>query len=191
MSPRSLRNPAFTLIELLIVVAIIAVLAAIAIPNLLEAQVRSKVARTKTDLRTAATALEAYAVDHNAYPPNLNLRPLSTPIAYVSDAAIPDLFANPGGMPVIGYLEGRATSEVSFLTSFKVTPNNEQERATLASHHYFVFSNGPDLIDEALGAPDKSFHDVIRSPGADLGYFYDPSNGTISRGDIVRSAKLL
>ena len=36
---------AFTLIELLIVVAIIAILAAIAVPNLLEAQVRAKVAR--------------------------------------------------------------------------------------------------------------------------------------------------
>ena len=59
---------AFTLIELLIVVAIIAILAAIAVPNFLEAQVRSKVSRVKSDLRSVVTALEAYAVDRNDYP---------------------------------------------------------------------------------------------------------------------------
>ncbi|MBN1867555.1 prepilin-type N-terminal cleavage/methylation domain-containing protein [Candidatus Sumerlaeota bacterium] len=57
----------FTLIELLIVVAIIAILAAIAVPNFLEAQVRSKVSRAKSDLRTISTGLEAYYVDNNSY----------------------------------------------------------------------------------------------------------------------------
>lgn len=63
------RRLAFTLIELLIVVAIIAILAAIAVPNFLEAQVRAKVSRAKTDMRSLATALEAYRVDTNHYPP--------------------------------------------------------------------------------------------------------------------------
>jgi prepilin-type N-terminal cleavage/methylation domain-containing protein len=58
---------AFTLIELLIVVAIIAILAAIAVPNFLEAQTRAKVARVKNDHRTIATALESYYVDNNSY----------------------------------------------------------------------------------------------------------------------------
>ncbi|MBM3333647.1 prepilin-type N-terminal cleavage/methylation domain-containing protein [Candidatus Sumerlaeota bacterium] len=64
---RKLRG--FTLIELLIVVAIIAILAAIAVPNFLEAQVRSKVSRTRGDMRSLANALEAYYVDFNLYPP--------------------------------------------------------------------------------------------------------------------------
>ena len=65
---RILRAPyAFTLIELLIVIAIIAILALIAIPNFLEAQTRSKVARAQSDMRTIATAIEAYYVDYNNY----------------------------------------------------------------------------------------------------------------------------
>lgn len=111
-----MKSRAFTLIELLIVVAIIAILAAIAVPNFLEAQVRSKVSRTKSDMRTTATALEAYRVDNNAYPQchpfgiaaslngwdpnagpyNINtlgiLERLSTPIAYVTSALIVDPF---------------------------------------------------------------------------------------------------
>lgn len=59
---------AFTLIELLIVVAIIAILAAIAVPNFLEAQVRAKISRAQADLRTQAVALESYKVDKNRYP---------------------------------------------------------------------------------------------------------------------------
>ena len=57
----------FTLIELLIVVAIIGILAAIAIPNLLTAMQRSKQKRTMADIRSIATAWEAYAVDNNTY----------------------------------------------------------------------------------------------------------------------------
>ena len=98
------KRTAFTLIELLIVVAIIAILAAIAVPNFLEAQVRSKIARVKNDQRTLATAFEAYAVDNNRPPLDfaeylvLFVRPqgrpdwercfcynlLTTPIAYIT-----------------------------------------------------------------------------------------------------------
>ncbi len=59
---------AFTLIELLIVVAIIAILAAIAVPNFLEAQTRAKVARVQSDLRSIATGIETYRIDQNSYP---------------------------------------------------------------------------------------------------------------------------
>ena len=64
---RNEKKQAFTLIELIIVVAIIAILAAIAIPNFLEAQTRAKVARVQSDMRTIGMALETYRVDTNLY----------------------------------------------------------------------------------------------------------------------------
>ena len=58
----------FTLVELLIVVAIIGIIAAIAIPNLLSAIQRGKQKRTMGDMKTAASALESYNTDQNSYP---------------------------------------------------------------------------------------------------------------------------
>src|SRR6187402_1261155 len=88
---------AFTLIELLIVVAIIAILAAIAVPNFLEAQTRAKVSRCAADMRSLKTGLESYIVDTNKYPETdygagvfppepagAGMDRLSTPIAYMS-----------------------------------------------------------------------------------------------------------
>ena len=90
----------FTLIELLIVVAIIAILAAIAVPNFLEAQTRSKVSRVKADFRSAATAIEAYAVDWNKYPPDRyapqfrfdDVFYLTTPVAFLTSVNFVDPF---------------------------------------------------------------------------------------------------
>ncbi len=68
MSERDKGFTGFTLIELLIVIAIIGILAAIAIPNLLNAVQRGKQKRTMVDMRTLATALESYHVDHSVFP---------------------------------------------------------------------------------------------------------------------------
>jgi len=57
------RRAGFTLIEILVVVAVLAILAAIAIPNLNLAQTRGKVARVVSDMRSFATAIEAYRVE--------------------------------------------------------------------------------------------------------------------------------
>jgi general secretion pathway protein G len=52
----------------IIAIAIVGILAAIAIPTLITAQQRSKQHRTMADVRSLATALEAYATDNNKYP---------------------------------------------------------------------------------------------------------------------------
>lgn len=54
----------FTLLELLIVVAIIAILAAILIPNFLHARAQAQSSSCEGNLKQIATALEEYATDH-------------------------------------------------------------------------------------------------------------------------------
>jgi prepilin-type N-terminal cleavage/methylation domain-containing protein len=114
---------AFTLIELLIVVAIIAILAAIAVPNFLEAQTRAKVARVQNDMRVMATALEMYRTDHNSYPPRFG--PVS--VNYATDdskqstliyAAAATRYKDSSGNPSMILL----TTPVSYITSLFSDP---------------------------------------------------------------------
>lgn len=63
----------FTLVEIMIVVAIIALLAAIAIPNLLRARLNANEAAAISSLRTISTACESFRAAQNpiTYPANL------------------------------------------------------------------------------------------------------------------------
>jgi len=71
---------AFTLIELMIVIAIIAILAAILIPNFLHARAESQTAACESNEKQIATAMEEYAVDNNgAYPGGFGASGLTTP----------------------------------------------------------------------------------------------------------------
>src|ERR1700685_1864955 len=70
----------FTLVEIMIVVAIIALLAAIAIPNLLRAKMTSNDALAKATLRAMSTAAESYGTANNGnYPPSESALTGATP----------------------------------------------------------------------------------------------------------------
>ena len=64
MKKQSVRHGGFTLVEIMIVVAIIALLAAIAVPGFLRARKRSQASKILNDLRMIDAAIDQYAIEN-------------------------------------------------------------------------------------------------------------------------------
>ncbi len=191
---RSLGQGGFTLIELLVVVAIISILASIAVPNFLEAQTRSKVARVKSDQRVLATAVEQYRLDNGTHPPRdqwprgsnvgvgdvttraLDLSRFTTPISYIS--AIPeDVFENRIAYP-------------NNLLDFYPPEMVQRVRSTRAGrddnrYGWAIMSVGPDG-QFGRGSFNLGNYPPERDNFVHFDQEYDPTNGTLSLGNIYR-----
>lgn len=73
------KKAGFTLIELMIVIAIIAILAAILVPNFLKARAQGQLTACKSNCKNIATALEMYSSDNGGrYPPQASFAALLT-----------------------------------------------------------------------------------------------------------------
>jgi general secretion pathway protein G len=91
------RSNGFTLVELLIVVAIIGIITAIAIPNLLNAVDKGKQKRTMSDLRAIGSAVEVYAIENATYPTAANAAAIKALIdpTYIKMMPSEDGWSNP------------------------------------------------------------------------------------------------
>jgi prepilin-type N-terminal cleavage/methylation domain-containing protein len=184
----NVQGKGFTLIELLIVVLIIAILAAIAVPNFLEAQVRAKVSRAKSDMRTVAIAVETYNVDHSEYPPSPVVTQQQAGDKYSAYSFIPYMITTP-----ISYLSSRNIKDVFAVNIF----DNEHDRIFWQNckwlHTYYNAGGWDDPLFSTLYYPAYGEW-KLGSLGPNADYdgglnIYDPTNGTVSSGDIYRTQK--
>ncbi|MCX7046249.1 MAG: prepilin-type N-terminal cleavage/methylation domain-containing protein [Candidatus Sumerlaeota bacterium] len=205
------RRFAFTLIELLIVIAIIAILALIAIPNFLEAQTRSKVARAETDLSDLASSLRAYCSDHNAYPSNSAERRayliecarghVGPPSAIHNTISVRSRYRDPSVYP----MPANSLDDLTVLTTpiayfhglLPLDPFGWSGGYSGYGHpSHYSYANVLDALGDDLVTSGPYRRYVLLSRGPDqkvnclnpiLGPFprYDPTNGTISAGDLL------
>ncbi len=172
-----MKKSSFTLIELLIVVAIIGILAAIAVPNFLNARLRAMIARVYSEEKSVNDAYMMYRMDNSAWPPHIDGDPaqhrfVTTPIAYLT-TSIYDPFQQEGvtNAASIGWYKLQYHQEPGYQMRAEFYSTGDPAARRYADEHknsaFFCRSVGPDM--------DR---------GGEWSGPYDISNGLVSEGTL-------
>ena len=192
-------------VSILVTVILIGLLLAAATPAFREAQLRENLARAHSDLSSLAAAVEAYRVDHSAYPgdgsqycwgypsapydyywylPNT----LTTPVAYVSSNMIQDPFREEltGWSPAFKRYRYRYVDMTWGLAGTRTLPSSYYPFLKDWYGSWVLSASGPDTLFGPYYPTDS--YPGTSYPSLTLPY--DPTNGLFSTGDIERAQKI-
>jgi prepilin-type N-terminal cleavage/methylation domain-containing protein len=149
------RQKGFSLIELLIVVAIIQIVAAIAIPNLLRSKMAANEASAVSTLRTLSTSALAYSVTYGNYPPSLaSLGPITSgtiPTSTSADLIDSVLGSDPAtksGYTFVYTATGTPPYAYS-ITAIPVTAGNSGQRSFFTNQSFLIRVNSTGAATSA------------------------------------------
>ena len=141
------KKAGFTLVEIMIVVAIISLLAAIAIPNLLRARHNANEAAAIAALRTISTACESF-------------RSAQTPTSYPASLAVLSGATPPYIDNSLGAATAAATAKQGYFYTYAFTNVNQYTctanpavSGTTGTRVFFVDESGVIRLTNAAGAP--------------------------------------
>ena len=150
------KQKGFSLIELLIVVAIILIIAAIAIPNLLRSRMAANEASAVGSLRTINTAAVTYSSTYQAsgYPPTLaSLGPATPATSATADLVDSVLASGTKSGYVFTYTGGGGTPSTGYsVTAAPVTPGTSGQ-STFYTDQSAVIRKDPVATATSASAP--------------------------------------
>ncbi|MDP8243505.1 MAG: hypothetical protein P9L94_05435 [Candidatus Hinthialibacter antarcticus] len=187
------HTSAFSFVEVLIVIGILVILATMAVPKFMIAQVRAKLSQNLTDMKYISESLEAYRLDHKVYPPWRQARAwvnvddhmhplviryyrLTTPVAYIGQVPID---------PFVNYEDEAELEQWGDAYDYVEVTNGDNEVDPDAWGHQFRINGwGPDGVNSYAGG--REFNNAAEGcPAGSPLFVYNPTNGLVSYGDIL------
>ncbi len=133
------RRGGFTLIELMIVIAIIAILAAILVPNFIRARAQGQLTACKSNLKNMGTAMEMYSTDWSGkYPTNGKVS------------------LTPNYLKTIPECPAAGTDTYIMISGAGATYNTQSYQ-----DYYFVSCNGPNHLPVSVPANYPQYNGIV------------------------------